>query len=308
MTDEDSLALVWVGRWSSIILNIHQRRKIMETGKSSLFSACALAIVTMLAASNSFAQTSCTSKTTSEGAGNFIVNVNHQTQNGISSYLYSIQNVVGKNGNPNKFFAFVKQGLNTPPDLVAKDTTNNSLGAYVTPHQFSSSFPPADAWKVVHHQDGVVLPSLAIGHQIQLQVSERYKPEEGVTTILLGIGNTYEHCGPILGPTTPAVQEFQGSPLVSTTSHLCFENGCCYFATAGLTDNIITNMTDDPNTPFETVCGPSGCQACHVTNSPNICEIELDLTFCPPTELGRPPLQSVPGGTCYCPPNLKYPC
>src|SRR6266849_3750926 len=124
MTDEDSLALVWVGRWSSIILNIHQRRKIMETGKSSLFSACALAIVTMLAASNTFAQTSCTSKTTSEGTGNFIVNVSQQTQNGISSYLYSIQNVVGKNGNPNKFFAFVKQGLNIPPDLVAKDTTN----------------------------------------------------------------------------------------------------------------------------------------------------------------------------------------
>ncbi len=285
----------------------------METGKSSLFSAYALAIVTMLAAPNTFAQTSCTSKTTSEGAGAFIVTVNHQTQNGISSYLYSIQNAPGKHVNPNKFFAFVKQGLNNPPDLVAKDTTNNNSGAYVAPHQFSSSFPPADAWKVVHHQDGVVIPSVASGHQVQLQVSERYKPEEGVTTILLGVGSTYEHCGPILGPTTPGVQEaFQGSPLVSTTSHLCFANGCCYFATAGLKDNIVTDMTDDPDTPFETVgCGGSSqpaCQACHVTNSPNICEIELGLAFCPPTELGRPPLQSVPGGICYFAPNLKYPC
>src|SRR4051812_20083202 len=137
----------------------------MGTRKSSLFWACALAIVTVLAASHTFAQTSCTSKTTSEGPGNFVVSVNHQTQNGISSYLYSIQNAAGRNGNPNKFFVFVKQGLNNPPNLVAKDTTNNSLGAYVTPHQFSSGFPPADAWKVVHNLDGVVISSVALGHQ-----------------------------------------------------------------------------------------------------------------------------------------------
>jgi hypothetical protein len=280
----------------------------MGIAKSSLFLTCALALGTVWAASPTFAQTSCTSKTASEGAGNFIVSVNEQTQSGITSYLYSIQNAAGKSGNPNKFFVFVERGLNAPPALVAKDLTNNSLGAYVTPHQSASSFPPAEAWKVVHHQDGVVIPSLAIGHQIQLQVSERYKPQEGVTTILLGIGSTYEHCGPILGPTRPAAQTLQGSPLVSTTSHLCFANGCCYFATAGLTDNIITNMADDPNTPFETVCGPSGCQACHVTTSPNICETDLDIPFCPPTELGRPPLQSEAGGTCYCAPNLKYPC
>ena len=280
----------------------------MGTPKASLFAACALALVTVGAASQAVAQTSCTSKTTSEGPGNFVVSVNQQTQNGISSYLYSIQNAAGKNGNPNKFFAFVQQGLNTPPDLVAKDTTNNSPGTYVTPHQVSNAFPPADAWKVVHNLDGVVIASVAIGHKIQIQVSERYKPQEGVTTLLLGVGSTYEHCGPILGPTTPAAQNFQGSPLLSTTAHLCFADGCCYFATAGLTDNIITSMTDDPNTPFETACGPSGCQVCHVTNSPNICETDLGLAFCAPTELGRPPVQSEPGGTCYCPPNLKYPC
>jgi hypothetical protein len=282
----------------------------METAKSSLLSACALAIATVLAASQTFAQTtSCTSRTNGEGPGNFIVTVNQQTQNGITSYLYSIQNTAGKNGTPEKFFVFVKRGLDNPPDLVAKDITNNVPGTYLTPHEHvNGGFPPSRVQKVVHHQDAVLIPSVGIGHQIQLQVSERYKPEEGETTILLGISSTYEHCGPILGPTTPAVQGFQGSPLTSLTSHLCFDNGCCYFATADLTNNIVIDLTEDPNTPFETVCGPSGCQACHVTNSPKICETDLSLTFCPPIELGRPPLQSQPGGTCYFAPNLKFPC
>jgi hypothetical protein len=225
----------------------------METGKSSLFSACVLAIVAMLAASNTFAQTSCTSKTTSETAGVFTVTVNAVNQNGRSIYTYTLTGA-----NANKLFVFVKQGLR--PDLVALvDGAPSGSASYVTPHNFASGFPPADAWKVVHHQDGVVFPSIAINHTFTLNVPERFNLQEGLTTLLLGIGSTYQHCGPILGPTTPATQEFQGSPLVSTTSHLCFENGCCYFATAGLTDNIITNMTDDPNTPFETVCGPSGC-------------------------------------------------
>jgi len=274
----------------------------METKKSLLFSAGLLAIMAMLAASNAFAQTSCTSKTTNETAGVFTVTVNAVNQNGRTIYTYTVTGA-----NANKLFVFVKQGLR--PDLVALvDGSPSGSISYVTPHQ-TASFPSlTDVWKVVHHQDGVVFSSIAINHTFTLNVPERFNLQEGLTTLILGIGSTYQHCGPILGPTTPATQEFQGSPLVSTTSHLCFEDGCCYFATAGLTDNIITNMTDDPNTPFETTCGPSGCQACHVTNSPNICEIDLGLAFCPPGELGRPPLQSVPGGTCYFAPNLKYPC
>jgi hypothetical protein len=203
--------------------------------------------------------------------------------------------------NPNKFFAFVMQGLSGV--LSATDVTSNTAGFYVTPHNFNSSFPPADAWKVVHHEDGVVFPSVAIGHHLQIAVSERFKPAEGLTTILLGIGSTYEHCGPILGPTTPEAPTFQGSPLVTTTSRQTFANGCIYDVTAGETDNIITSMTavtaNATVAPFE---------ACTVTNSPNICEQELGIPFCPPGELGRPPLQSLPGGTCYYPPNLKYPC
>jgi hypothetical protein len=277
----------------------------MDIRKPLLFSAGVLAFVAMLAAPNAFAQTSCTSKTTSETAGIFTVTVNAVNQNGRTIYTYTVTGA-----NANKLFVFVKQGLGPlGPDLVALvDGSPSGSISYVTPHNFASGFPPADAWKVVHHQDGVVFPSIAINHTFTLNVPERFNLQEGLTTLLLGTGSTYQHCGPILGPTTPAAQEFPGSPLVNTTSHLCFADGCCYFATAGLTDNIITNMTDDPNTPFETTCGPSGCQACHVTNSPNICEIDLGLTFCPPGELGRPPLQSVPGGTCYYPPNLKYPC
>ncbi len=272
----------------------------MEKRTALLFSAVVLAVGALLTAPTVFAQTSCTSKAEGESAGNFIVNVNQQTQNGITSYLYTIQNATGKNGKPNKFFVFVKQGLNG--DLVAKDLTNNNLGAYVTPHHFSSSFPPDDAWEVVHHQDGVVIPSLAIGHQIQVQVSERFKPQEGVTTILLGIGNTFEHCGPILGSTTPGVPEFQGSPLVSTVSRQTFTNGCIYDVTAGSTDNIVISMI--AVTPH----GTNPSELCTVENTPNSCEKDLVVPFCPPGELGRPPLQSVPGGTCYYPPNLKFPC
>jgi hypothetical protein len=279
----------------------------METGKSSLFSAGALAIMAMLAASNTFAQTSCTSKTTSEGAGVFTITVNPVNQNGRTIYTYTVTGA-----NANKLFVYVKRGLG--PDLVALvDGTPSGSISYVTPHQFASSFPPAEAWKVVHHQDGVIFPSIAINHTFTLDVPERFNLQEGLTTLLLGIGSTYQHCGPILGPTTPAAQEgFEGSPVANITSKLCFNDGCCYDATSGPRDNIIVSMVPRPETPVETVgCGGTGqpaCQPCTVTNSPFICEDDLQIPFCPPLELGRPPLQSEVGGTCYAPPNLKFPC
>jgi hypothetical protein len=273
----------------------------METRKLSLFSLGVLTTVATLVASNAFAQLSCTSRTTNEGAGNFIVNVSQQNQNGNSSYLYSIQSPTNKN--PNKFFAFVGRGLKD--DLVARDTTNNSPGVYVTPHQFSSNFPPADAWRVVHHHDGVVFPSIAIGHQFRFEVPVRSNPEEGVTTILLGIGNTYEHCGPILGPMGPgAVQE---GPLVVTTAHLTFENGCSYFADVDPTTKYVVSLTVDPATPNETVCGPTGCKACQVDSNAD-CAGDLELVFCPQLRIGENPIQSEAGGTCYYPPNIKFTC
>ncbi len=272
----------------------------METRKSLLLSAGVVAIVALLASTNVFAQLSCTSKTTGEAAGVFTVNVVPQTLNGRTTYTYTVSGA-----NANKLFVYVKKGLGS--DLLSFVDTSPG-GVYVTPHGTAGGFPPPDAWKVVHHQDGVAFTSVAIGHTFTLDVPERFKPEEGVTTILLGIKTTYEHCGPILGPTTPTAPTFQGSPLVNTTSHQTFANGCSYFVTAGETDNIITSMVVDPATPFETVCGPSGCQACTVDNTPNSCETDLGLAFCPPAELGRPPLQSVLGGTCYYPKNLKYTC
>jgi hypothetical protein len=275
----------------------------METRKYLRLSAGMVAIMALLAATNVFAQLSCTSKTTGEAGGSFTVNVVPQTQNGRTTYTYTVSGA-----NANKLFIYVQKGLGA--DLVSLvDGAPSGSISYVTPHGTSASFPPPDAWKVVHHQDGVIFPSVAIGHTFALDVPERFKPEEGVTTILLGIKTTFEHCGPILGPTTPAAPTFEGSPLLQTISTKTFANGCIYDVTAGETDNIIVTMTLNPNSPpFETVCGPSGCQACTVTNSPNICEADGVLVFCPPLTLGQPPLQSEVGGTCYYPKNIKFTC
>ncbi len=280
----------------------------MKTRKSLLFSAGVVAIVALFAATNVFAQSSCTSKTTSEATGNFVVNVTQSAQNGRRIYTYTMTSPTGKN--PNKFFVFVKKGLNQiPGDLVAKNITANTLGTYLTPDFFSGANPPSAAWNVVHHQDGVGFTNVAVSQVLQLDVSERYKPEESVTTVLLSIANTYEHCGPIYGPTTPAPPEFQGSPLVQTISTKTFADGCIYDVVADETGANIISMALNPNSPAnETVCGVSGCKPCAVTISPFICEAETGFAFCPPLKLGQPPIQSTPGGTCYYPANLKFTC
>ena len=105
---------------------------------------------------------------------------------------------------------------------------------------------------------------------------------------------------------TPDVQTFEGSPLLPiTAARICFANGCCYNATSGPKDNIITSLTMASDTPNATV--PPN-EACTVVVQPGICESDTGLKFCPPVELGRPPIQSRPGGICYAPPNIKFPC
>ena len=104
---------------------------------------------------------------------------------------------------------------------------------------------------------------------------------------------------------TQSTQIIEGSPLLTVTSRLCFANGCCYTATAGLRDNIIVSMAPVSDTPKATV---EPYEACTVVSQPGICESETGLKFCPPLELGRPAIQGRPGGTCYAPPNIKYSC
>jgi len=276
----------------------------METRKSLILSAGVIAIVALLAATNALAQNynTCASETTKHTAGNFIVNVAQTTLNGRRTYTYTMTSPTGKN--TNKFFVYVRDGLEGNLESASCSGTTCSPGIYVDHNETTGGVPPAEVWMTNRHEDGVVITNVAIDKVITLKVSERFLPEESVTTILLGIGSTYEHCGPIFGPTNPEAPFFQGSPLVTTTSRQTFANGCAYFVTAGETDNIITAMTADPATPNATVFPFEQC----VVFSNASCEGDLGLTFCPPAELGRPPLQSVPGGTCYYPKNLKFTC
>jgi len=295
----------------------------MKTRKSLLLSAGVVAISALLATTNSVATppTQCTTT-------NYIVDVQKQTANSVTSYTYTMSSPTGKN--LNKFFIYVKgrqvDGQGLEGDLVGM-VDNSVKGSYVPNGQFSSSLPPSDGWKYIKQLDGWVFPYVAINNVLKLTVSERFQVEEGTTTILLlrtvskegkdddkkgtgddkkGTGddytsNTVEPCGPILGPTTP-LEGFPGSPLVSTVSRKTFENGCVYDVVAGSRDNIVVSMT--PVTPF----GTNPPEECTVDNIPDVCQTDLGLAFCPPGELGRPPLQSVSGGICYYAPNLKFRC
>jgi hypothetical protein len=51
----------------------------------------------------------------------------------------------------------------------------------------------------------------------------------------------------IAGPTTTP-QNFQGSPVATITSKLCFADGCCYDATSGVRDNVIIDLKLLPST------------------------------------------------------------
>lgn len=288
----------------------------MTTRKSLLFSVSVLVCAALLRTTYIFAAppTQCTTT-------DFKVSVQWQTNNGVTSYVYTLGNNGASTKKANKFFVYVKgrqvDGQGLQGDLRGT-ITNAPSGAFVNNGGPSpvTNCPPSSVWKTNKNDDGWCFNNVLMSNKPTLTVSERFRPEEGQTTVILGTasgsfyGNdsSFQSCGPILGPTTPAAPVIEGSPVATITSKLCFANGCCYDATSGARDNIIIAMVPRPETPVETVCGSSGCKACTVTNFADICESDLHVPFCPPLELGRPPLQSEAGGICYAPPNIKFIC
>lgn len=274
----------------------------MKMRKSLLLLGCVPAIVALLGATTAFAAAPTSCSTT-----NFAVNVAMETTNGISSYTYTMSNAPGSSKNANKFFVYSRRGLEG--DL--QGTIGGSpAGEYITNGEIgANNCPTSGAWTFNEHNDGWCFTSVAMGNQPSLTVSERINPEEGASSILLSYANTTESCGPILGPTTDAAPEFEGSPLATTTLHQTFADGCSYFVTVNKTTNMAISMTVDPATPIETVFDPLvGPKACQVIVQPGICEAETGLTYCPEIEAGRPPIQGEPGGYCYYPKNIKYTC
>lgn len=262
----------------------------MRIRKSLLLLGGLLAIVALLGATTAFAQLSCTSTAISKSGsevvpGNFTVSLQAggpTTENGRTTYTYTINSPTGVN--PNKLFIYVRAGLGT--DLVAVDSNTPPMsGTYLIPHQTAGGFPPAEVWRAVHHQDGVAWTNIAINHSpYTLNVPEPYKPENGLTTILIGTASGYEHCGPILGPTTEAAPDFVGSPLVAMQSTMTLPDGCKYILTADKTTNIVKSAVADPTTPLS-IDG----NACVVHASlPGECEADTGLERCPEIELGRP--------------------
>ena len=288
----------------------------MQTRKSLLLSAGVIAIVALLASTNAFAQfETCTSQalnkrgTAEDGDGNFIVSVEQTTLAGRTTYKYSVARTPGSNANPTKFFVYVRHGLDSEDGFSAQRLPTQEDGEYVTPHDpGAGGFPPAETWLFTHHEDGVAFTAIAINNQYTVDVKSRFKPESSLTTVLLGIGSTFEHCGPIFGPKNEATPVFEGSPLQSTRPRLSFDNGCSYFATVEPTTGVITSLEGDPDTPFETNF-PEGeqPQAC-VALLEESCETDLVLEHCGIGNIAYPPIQSEPGGTCYYPPNIKFPC
>jgi hypothetical protein len=256
------------------------------------------------------------------------VGVTMNTTNGDTKYIYTITPT--PNGpNANKFFAYVKgrqgDGQGLQGDLVGT-INGTSSGVYVVNGgSGAANCPPSTAWSN-KTDDGWCFTSISTSNQPTLTVSERYQPAEGTTMVILSCsggskqctGGDTQVCGPILGPTTPAAAGFPGTPLVNTVSTKTFASGCIYDVTAGERDNIITSMSVSSHSPpFETIgCGGIGepvCKPCAVTiPTYDYCTAPrpdgLDLVFCPPGELGRPPIQSEPGGLCFYPPNLLFPC
>ncbi len=276
----------------------------MLISKSLRLSAGVVAIVTLLATTSVFAQTHCSSVTPTFAKGNFTVDVDMQTVNGRTTYTYTVQSPTGKN--PNKFFIYIKRGLQD--DIVAKDTDGNR-GVYLTPEHFFANFPPTDAWKTDKHNDGIVFASVAIKKTLLLDVSERLKPEEGFTTIILGKKDTderkkgtdernedtYEACGPILGPTTlPAGQEIPGSPVATDQFTVTMDNGCVYDLFFNSFTNYLSSIITDRSSPAK----GTDERPCTVTTVSSVAGA-VGLTFIPPTKKGDLPIQQTSGGICY---------
>lgn len=248
----------------------------MRIRKSLLLPGGLLAIVALLgaAAASAAVPAFCTT-------ANFRVDVAMNTADGITSYQYTMSNVNGSSKNANKFFVYSLRGLEG--DLQGTIPGSTSTGTYVTNGTTAASnCPPTGAWTFNEHQDGMCFTSVAMNNQPTLTVSERFKPEEGASSLILTYASTSESCGPILGPTTEAAPNFEGNPIASRTMRQVMEDGCAYILTAGNADNIVTSMTVDPNTP-----NPPGI-TCEVVTEPDLCRKETGLSFCPPTVLGLP--------------------
>jgi hypothetical protein len=286
----------------------------MHIKKFLLLSTGLITILALLVAVNAFAQfDQCASYTLDKKGdpvpGNFTVTVNQTAENGRRTYTYNVSG-----DNMNKFFVWVAHDLDSEEGFSATcDSSPDCQGTYLEPFMSTGGFPPDEAWNFTLHQDGVGYTSVNVNNNLVIDVKDRFRPEKSLTTVLVGLNNETEWCGPIYGPTGPSADVFEGSPISgNVVADITAESGCKYKFTAGVTTNIITHVAVHPDSPpYELYgCGGTGqpaCKPCEVTYSPGICERDLGIPFCPPTELGRPPLKGEEGGTCYCGP-YKFPC
>lgn len=251
--------------------------------------------ILLLAATDVMAQSACTSLTTSQSSGNFTVSVTRvTTDQGRRQYRYTI--VQNGSKQPNKLFLWLHSSL-------ATSTTVSSPGSVVAPGVNTSFNGADDAWKVASHESGAVWNNISTSQNpFVVEVPVLAQPD-ATTTLVIGVGSTYEHCGPIFGPVSPPAAVANG-PLVTTIAHLSFENGCSYFATVNLSTGQITGLTPDPATPNETSGGSAACTADNNAN----CALETGLPFCGGNNVAQPPLQTEPGGICYYPNNIKFRC
>ena len=271
----------------------------MGTRKSLRLSGV-LAIAALLGATNVSATPPPTHCVTTD----FSVDVTMHNTGGVTSYEYSMSSPTGKT--PSKFFAYVKgrqsMGQGLQGDLQGS-LAGVPAGSYVLNGSTSPACVSGSAWTLIKDRDGYCFPTVSITSSPMLTVSERDKPEEGTTNVVIATPTSYQTCGPILGPTTPAAMA-AGSPLVAATVHQTFANGCAYFLTVD-GNNFVIDVTADPATPHATV---SPFEACTVTTGESICEIDLVVAHCPSVRPGEDVIQGMTGGTCYYPPNKKFTC
>lgn len=257
----------------------------MGIRKSLLLSGGLLTIAALLGATTASAAVPsfCTT-------ANFRVDAVMNTANGLTSYQYAMSNVNGSIKNANKFFAYSAKGL-------SGDLLGTLAGAASGNYQLNSTTgaancPPTSAWAFNEHNDGWCFTSVAMQALPTLTVSERFKPEEGATSVLLTYASTTESCGPILGPTTPAAPEFAGNPIVSRTVRQVLPDGCAYILTLDTTTDVVTGGTLDPSTPLNTdgdLCGGM------YDVPPGTCELETGAAFCAPVRGGGPPSSFLTG-------------
>jgi hypothetical protein len=227
--------------------------------------------------------------------------------NGRSIYEY---NPISLTAAPNKFFIYIKRDLDDPEtgDIVVtlNGTVQDLDKVYLHNGETPQGAPLSKVWDDNTHNDAINITSIASNNfPIVLNVKEREpgREQEDETTILLPVGSSLQACGPIEGPMQAQKRFFEGNPLVQTDVEQTMANGCRYNISFDPVTNLVTNviaLTERATVaPFE---------LCEVTIAPHICEDETGLTFCPPGRINNPPLQDLPGGTCYYPSNIKFSC